>query len=78
MKHKDTTGKTLGESLSGDDLHRKTGKWVQKSRTIDHQNDWYEEVVTDPDTGQVLHRCAEPLSRHRGHGSDKRNVRRRP
>ncbi|MCL5406738.1 MAG: hypothetical protein M1398_08505 [Deltaproteobacteria bacterium] len=75
MKHKDATGKELAESVSGDDLHRKTGKWMEKSRTIDRKNDWYEETVTDPETGRVVHRCAEPLSRHRGHGSDKENSR---
>jgi hypothetical protein len=28
-----------------------------------------EEVVTDPETGNVVHRSEEPLSEHRGHGS---------
>jgi hypothetical protein len=27
--------------------------------------------VTIRDTGEVVHHCDEPLSEHRGHGSDK-------
>ena len=77
LKHEDATGETLGESTSGDDLHRKTGKWMQKSRTIDHKNDQYKEVIIDPVTGRIVHQCEEGLSQHRGHGSDRKRARNR-
>ena len=68
------TGRTLSEGVSGDDLHRKSGKWMKKERLIDREKDHYKEVVTDPDTGQVIHHCDEPLSKHRGHGSAKKRA----
>lgn len=40
---------------------------------IDRENDWYEETVTNPDTGEVVHHQAEPLSDHTGHGSAKQH-----
>jgi hypothetical protein len=41
-------------------------------RIIDKDRDppWYTETVTMRDTGEVVHRCSEPLSQHQGHGSD--------
>ena len=60
------------ESVSGDDLHRKTGKWMKLSRLIDRENNLYKEEVKDLATGDIVHRCDEPLSDHRGHGSAKR------
>jgi len=65
-------GKPYVEGRSGDDLHRKTGKWMKKEQVIDRENDQYAEVVTDPETGIVMHHCKEPLSKHRGHGSAKK------
>ena len=55
----------------GDDLHRESGKWYKKDRIIDKDNDHYKEIVTDPETGGIVHECEEPLSEHRGHGSAK-------
>jgi len=75
LKLKDSTGKSLSESLGGDDLHRKSGKWMHKTRIIDHKGDRYKEVVTDPLIGDLVHECDEPLSRHRGHGSDNKRER---
>jgi DNA-directed RNA polymerase subunit RPC12/RpoP len=66
------TGKPFLESVSGDDLHRKSGKWMTLERVIDRENDRYKEVVTDPVTGEIIHLCEEPLSQHQGHGSDKK------
>ncbi len=57
------------EILGGDDFNRKLGKFVKLERVIDRARNWYMERVTDPDTGQVLHECEEPLTDHRGHGS---------
>lgn len=64
-------GKPFIEQVSGDDLHRKSGKWMNLRRIIDHKNDLYHEVFTDPETGRVVHECKEPLSKHLGHGADK-------
>jgi len=61
------------EGKSGDDLHRETGRWMKKDRLIDRENDHYKEVVTDPESGNVIRYCEEPLSEHRGHGSAKKN-----
>jgi hypothetical protein len=72
FKHKNPEGKTLAEGLSGDDLHRKSGKWMKKERLINRAEDRYKEVITDPETGGVVHHCDEPLSQHRGHGSAKK------
>jgi len=58
--------------VSGDDLHRNSGKWVKKERVIDRDNDSYKEIVTDPTTGEVMHRCEEALSDHQDHGSAKK------
>ncbi len=41
-------------------------------RCIDHDNDLYTETVVMRDTGEIIHHIREPLSRHRGHGSDKK------
>src|SRR5574341_186246 len=61
------------EQTVGDDLHRKTGRWMKFHRIIDRVRDWYSERVTDPDSGEIIHSSEEPLSEHRGHGSDKRD-----
>ncbi|HUK55579.1 MAG TPA: zinc ribbon domain-containing protein, partial [Nitrospiria bacterium] len=55
----------------GDDLHKKSGKWYKKERIIDKDNDQYKEVISDPETGEIIHECQEPLSEHRNHGSAK-------
>jgi hypothetical protein len=59
------------EILSGDDQRNNDGKWMHKQRHIDKDHDKYFEEVVDPETGQVVHRCEEPLNAHRGHGSAK-------
>lgn len=68
------TGKTTMEQFSGDDLHKKSGRWMTKQRVIDREKDKYKEVVTDPETGKVIHRCDEPLSKHTGHGAAKKGI----
>ncbi|MGD0856397.1 MAG: hypothetical protein ABSA18_11400 [Dehalococcoidia bacterium] len=64
-------GKPFIEQVAGDNLHRKTGKWMKRSRVIDRENDSYKETITDPATGEIIHHCDEPLSKHIGHGDDK-------
>lgn len=65
-------GKPFIETVSGDDLHRKTEKWNLIARTIDRENNLYSETITDPDTGTIIHKCIEPLSEHWNHGSAKK------
>lgn len=60
------------EGLGGDDQHRNSGKWMRKERVIDREKDKYKEVVTDPETGKVIHRREEALSKHVGHGNAKK------
>ncbi|MBZ5499537.1 MAG: hypothetical protein LAP85_24320 [Acidobacteriia bacterium] len=35
---------------------------------IDRRKDLYQEIVTDPETGAIIHKCEEPLREHEGHG----------
>lgn len=50
---------------------RDTGEWVHREMTAGHEKDWYKEIITDPRTGRVVHRCEEPLSQHWGRGTAK-------
>lgn len=58
--------------FQGDDQRKSDGKWMTKERSIDRDNNKYKEVVTDPETGKVVHHCEEFLSKHKGHGSAKK------
>lgn len=72
MKQKERGNKKpVLETLSGDDPIRTTGEWAKKERVIDRKNDKYFEHVEHAETGEVIHRCEEPLSKHFGHGSAK-------
>jgi DNA-directed RNA polymerase subunit RPC12/RpoP len=62
-------GKPFIEQVQGSDLHQKSGKWMNLVRIIDRGNDSYHEVVTNPETGEIIHECKEPLSQHVGHGT---------
>ena len=46
-------------------------KFVHKVRVLDKREDHYHEKVVDPETGELIHECTEPLSEHQGHGSAK-------
>ncbi len=50
---------------------KKDGKWVHKERLINRGNNRYKEVITDPESGELLHSCEEKLSDHQGHGAAK-------
>ena len=69
-RHGDT-GRPFLESKTGDDLHEKTGQWNYLERVVDREQDYYKELISNPSTGEVIHHCEEPLSKHIGHGSDK-------
>lgn len=64
--------KPIKEFIHGDDFHRTANKWSDKTRIIDRKNDQYYEKVVDKETGEVIHECKEPLSKHWGHGSAKK------
>ena len=55
----------------GNDLHRKSGKRYHREMYINRRGNHYKEVVKDKTTGKIIHKCEEPLSEHRGHGSAK-------
>jgi hypothetical protein len=65
-------GRPFLEQVVGEDLHRRSDRWMIIHRIIDRVKDWYSEKVIDPETGQVVHSCEEPLSKHQGHGSARR------
>jgi len=70
MKAKHSSGgRPFIEEVTGDDLYRKTNRWMNLSRVCDREKDLYEEIITDPITGEVVHECIEPLSKHTGHGT---------
>ena len=56
----------------GDDFWCKASRWVHRVLSIDRDRNRYFERVTDPETGEVIHECDEPLTEHLGHGSDKK------
>jgi phage FluMu protein Com len=56
------------KQISGASYFRKAQRWVERLLRIDRHNNQYREVVTDPETGVIIHKCEEPLSEHRGHG----------
>ena len=65
-------GKPVVEGFTGDDLYRKTGRWMHKVQIVDREQDRYFKEIVDPATGEVVRRCEEPLSEHRGHGTAKK------
>jgi hypothetical protein len=65
-------GRPFFEAKEGANLHRKSGRWMQRDLVIDRDNDRYLERVVDPETGAVIHECEEPLSQHQRHGTAKR------
>lgn len=66
-------GKPFIKGVIGDDLFRKARKWFRLERVIDRDKNLYKEVVFDPNTGEEIHKCEEPLSQHIGHGDDVKN-----
>jgi len=67
-------GKLFIEQKSGASFFHKAQKWVRRLWRIDRDNDKYQELVVDPETNEVIHRCEEPLSKHSGHGSAKKKT----
>jgi hypothetical protein len=67
------SGRPFMEQMVGDDLQRKTGKWMRIRRVIDRVNNWYREIIHDPTTGKIVHQTEEPLTEHKGHGDAKKS-----
>ena len=59
------------DTYSGVEHSYKYDKLVRVHRTVDKDKNWYGEKVIDPQTGETLHECEEPLSKHTGHGTAK-------
>ena len=75
LKHKRPGHKKpIYESVSGDDLHRATGNWNKLTREIDRENNLYKELIINPDSGDVIRNCQEPLSEHVNRGSAKSKI----
>jgi hypothetical protein len=55
--------------LSEPNWSRRYNKWMERLKVEDWRHDRYTEVARDPDTGEIVHECEEPLSEHQGHGS---------
>ncbi len=49
--------RSIREIISGDEIYNAESRWVLKERIIDRENDNYSELVTDPDTGTIIHEC---------------------
>ena len=72
MKHRiPGVSKWVAKYFYGYKWFHSARKWVYKEWIINRRGDHYREVITDPETGEVIHHCDEPLSEHRGHGSAK-------
>jgi len=63
--------KPVREFKTGDDFHKKTGRWYDRKMSIDRGKDSYEEVIIDKVTEKIIHQCKEPLSKHKEHGDAK-------
>ena len=50
----------------------KEGKLMVKERLIDKDANVYYELVKDPETGEIVRLCDEPLSDHTNRGSAKK------
>lgn len=61
--------KPLVEGITRTEIARGIGKSVERKMLVDRQNNHYMEVVTEYETGAVVHHCDEKLSEHTGHGS---------
>ncbi len=48
-------------------------KGIELHRRFDKEKDWYDEIARDEITGRITNECHEPLSKHIGHGSARKN-----
>jgi hypothetical protein len=64
-------GGMIVQGFCGYSFYGKTQKWHWREWTADRENDLYEELIIDTETGLVIMDVMERLSDHRGHGSAK-------
>ncbi len=64
-------GKPVSMGKQGTVYSRKHKKWVRREFQVDRERNRYTEFLLDFETGEILHRCDEPLDQHRGHGTAK-------
>ena len=69
MKARKPGRKPFLEQSIGPSFFKNAKRWVERFMRIDRRSNQYKEVVTDPATGTIIHKCEEPLSKHRGHGN---------
>lgn len=50
------------------------GLWSYRLKVENKRSNQYLEVVTNPETGEILHHCSESLTEHRGHGTAEARV----
>ena len=43
------------EFKMGDELHRDSGKWVYREMNVNREEDIYEEIVKDKESGKEIH-----------------------
>jgi DNA-directed RNA polymerase subunit RPC12/RpoP len=59
------------EQSSGSVLFHETGEFNDRTMIVDREGDLYKEIIKDPKTGEIIHQCIEPLSKHTRHGDAK-------
>jgi len=60
------------EGKYGDEIYHETGEWREVNRTVDRDQNRYQEKIVNSRTGEVVKDISEPLDQHCGHGSAKR------
>lgn len=63
------SGRKTCEEYIGPSFSRALKRLVLRHMLVDRSLDWYREVVVDPESGEVLRVCSEPLSKHQNRGS---------
>ena len=63
--------KPTSEIVSKNDFHHYSKEWRHINRVIDFENDHYTEIIKDK-KGKIVHHCNEPLTKHRGRSSAKK------
>lgn len=72
LKHKrQGVKRPVSEQKHGDSFSLRLARWVRRSRVLDREHNRYVETIIDPESGESIHHCDEPLSHHQGHGTAK-------
>ena len=66
-------GRPFAVVKAGEEFFHEGDRWVHRYRNIDRLANRYDEVITDPETGQVLREVHEPLTDHQDRGSARRD-----